>query len=467
MHPVGRRGPGRGGDVEAGVGRQRQLDAGGGERAADELVARVGDGAAQPRRGGLLGGSVGVVGAGEVPVDGRGTAREAVEGGLDLRTHPVGLGRDVEAGEHELHAVAEAPDVVDRHLQLRRRRLALHAGDAYAVLAVLGELDAVEEHGGVGAEVPLGLDLVDELRGDGVEGDGSAGAGVLGDDRRSVGVQLGDGEPERLRPLLRGQRPEAREVAAGGVGAALDDVPGDHRAGDLVVGRPVGLPAVRGHARADHEAGIGDAAGDDHVGALPQGRRDAGASQVGVGGERSVEAEIGGARAQVVAGDVRDEGVEAEPPGDLDDLLGEAGGVEPAGVDDEAHLLLQQQAEAVLGLAEEGAGVAERGILHLVAPEDEHGQLGEVVAGEHVEGAALEHLAHRGEAVAVEAGAVADEEGLRHRRLRSAPARRREDRRRPARSAPRPRRRRRPHARRGRRGGGAASRAARSRGRSR
>jgi hypothetical protein len=49
-------------------------------------------------------------------------------------------------------------------------------------------------------------------------------------------------------------------------------------------------------------------------------------------------------------------------------------------------------------------------VLQLVAAEDEHGQLGEVVAGEDVELAAGEHLADGVEPVAVEPGGVADTE---------------------------------------------------------
>src|SRR5690606_41627107 len=58
--------------------------------------------------------------------------------------------------------------------------------------------------------------------------------------------------------------------------------------------------------------------------------------------------------------------------------------VDAARVGDDLDLLLQGQREAVLELAEEGLGVTELGALHPVAAEDEHGQLGEVVAGEDV-----------------------------------------------------------------------------------
>src|SRR3546814_6699104 len=43
--------------------------------------------------------------------------------GIHLHPHPVGLGFDVEAGEDELHGVAEPAELVDADLQLRRRRL--------------------------------------------------------------------------------------------------------------------------------------------------------------------------------------------------------------------------------------------------------------------------------------------------------------------------------------------------------
>ena len=93
--------------------------------------------------------------------------------------------------------------------------------------------------------------------------------------------------------------------------------------------------------------------------------------------------------------------------------VGEAGRVEAAGVADDLDAALEREPEAVLELTDEGLRVAQRRVLHRVLAEDQHGQLGEVVAGQDVEAlsiflATLEHLAHRGEPVAVEAGAVAD-----------------------------------------------------------
>ena len=44
-------------------------------------------------------------------------------------------------------------------------------------------------------------DLVEQLRGDGADVDEAAGAGVLGDDGRAVGVDLGDREAGRPRQV--------------------------------------------------------------------------------------------------------------------------------------------------------------------------------------------------------------------------------------------------------------------------
>ena len=97
-------------------------------------------------------------------------------------------------------------------------------------------------------------------------------------------------------------------------------------------------------------------------------------------------------------------------PAGLAARLGETGRVQAAGVRHQTHLPLQSKAQTLLGLPEERACVPEGRVPHPIFPEDQHRELGEVVAGEYVEGAALEHLAHRREPVAVEARAVADEQ---------------------------------------------------------
>ena len=114
----------RRGGGEARIAGQRQFDCGRGELAPDVGGVGVAHHAVQQRAGGLLGVGVGVVGAGQRPLQLGGLDGQA---GLQLPPHQLGLGLDVEAGQHERHRVAEAADAVERHLQRRRRRLAAHA----------------------------------------------------------------------------------------------------------------------------------------------------------------------------------------------------------------------------------------------------------------------------------------------------------------------------------------------------
>lgn len=198
---------------------------------------------------------------------------------------------------------------------------------------------------------------------------------------------------------------EERVVAAGRLRPALQDVPGDDRTGQPVVVRR--LPAeVRGGGPGD-QGGVGDPPGDDHVGAGPQALRDAEAAEVRVRGEAA-----GVAGGEVVALDVGDAQGDAEAARHLPYGLGESGRIEPACVGDDPDALLVGEAQGVLHLAQEGAGVSGGGVLQPVAGQDEHGQFGEVVAGEDVEVAAGQHLAQGVGAVAVEAGEVADAQGL-------------------------------------------------------
>ncbi len=163
------------GDVEAGVGRQRQLDRRPAERPPDRLRVGAAHDAVQQGAGLLLGGGVGVVGAGQRP--------RRVEAG-ELLLDESRLGLDVEAGEHEHDLVAEPAERAEADLQRRRRRFAAHAADAHPVGTVVGELDRVEAGRHVRPGIPGAGDLVEQLRGDGLAGDGAAGAGMLGDHAR-------------------------------------------------------------------------------------------------------------------------------------------------------------------------------------------------------------------------------------------------------------------------------------------
>lgn len=104
-------------------------------------------------------------------------------------------------------------------------------------------------------------DFVDELGGDGVDRDGAAGAGVLGDNAGTIGGYLGDREAD-VRQV--GAMAEPGEVAAGRVRTALDHVTGGGGTRELV--EVIALPAVCGDSGSD-EGGVGDATGDDDIGA--------------------------------------------------------------------------------------------------------------------------------------------------------------------------------------------------------
>ncbi len=313
------------------------------------------------------------------------------------------LARDVESGEHEGHLVTETAEGVQPDLERRWRRLAAHPGDADAVDTVRRELDGVEASGDIGPGVARPADLVQQLCGHRADGDRAAGLVVLGDDRRTVLVQFGDRESgvARIGDLF-----EERIVTAAGLRTALDDVARDDRAGQrVVVGR---TPAEVCDRRPDDERGIGHPSGDDDLSAAAQALGDAEGAQIGVGGERVAERELAAAGTQVVALDVSDCDVEPERLGQSAHCRGEPGRVQAAGVRDDRDAVLERRAEGVLELAQEGLGVAQRLVAGAIARQDEHRELGEVVAGQHIERAAGEHLVHGRGTIAVEAGAVAD-----------------------------------------------------------
>ncbi|CAB4937281.1 unannotated protein [freshwater metagenome] len=154
---------------------------------------------------------------------------------------------------------------------------------------------------------------------------------------------------------------------------------------------------------ADDDTGVGDATGHHDVGTGVQAFHDSPRTEVGVCRQRAAEAEFACPAEEVVAvhvGDLR-AGIE------LLQRLDQSARIESAGIGHDLHALVECQSEAVLGLPQKGFGVATGRVLHSVASENEHGQLGEVVTGEVIEVSSLEHLPHRGQSISVETGAVA------------------------------------------------------------
>ena len=94
----------------------------------------------------------------------------------------------------------------------------------------VGEPDRVESCRDVGAGVARTGDLVEQLGGDGADGDRAAGPVVFGDDGRPVVVQFRD-RVAGASPV--GDLVGPGVVAAGGLRSALDDVPGRDGTGGM------------------------------------------------------------------------------------------------------------------------------------------------------------------------------------------------------------------------------------------
>jgi hypothetical protein len=242
---------------------------------------------------------------------------------------------------------------------------------------------------------------------------------VLGDHRSAVGGHLGDREAGVLEPGYLGEK---REVAAGSLRPALDHVPGHDGAGQGVP--VVALPAVMPRGRAQRQRRVGDPAGDDDVRAAGQGLGDAPPAQVRVRGEhrplaerltgvhvgevRPGRAQLAQPRDQVVALDVGDDRVQAELARDSGDRLGAAVRGQPAGVRHHLDPPVQALPHDLFHLRDEGPRITGPVVPGQVLGQHEHGQLGQPVAGQHVDRPAFDHLPGGGQPVTVEPAAVGD-----------------------------------------------------------
>jgi len=89
---------------------------------------------------------------------------------------------------------------------------------------------------------------------------------------------------------------------------------------------------------------------------------------------------------------------------ELLDLVCQAARIETAGVDDDLDAALDATREHVLHLAQKRSRIAGGRRLHAIFGQDHHGELGEIIAGEHVDRAPVDHLAGRAQAVAAHRG---------------------------------------------------------------
>ena len=110
----------------------------------------------------------------------------------------------------------------------------------------------------------------------------------------------------------------------------------------------------------------------------------------------------------VVAFDVGDPKVVAAACDQFAGRVGQPGGVESSGVDDELDPVGDELLERRVEVLQEGGRIALGAVFGARLAEDQHRDLGEVVTGEDVDAAGARHVGHRRSAVTVEPGAVSD-----------------------------------------------------------
>ncbi len=180
-------------------------------------------------------------------------------------------------------------------------------------------------------------------------------------------------------------------IAAGALGAALDDVAGDGSGGEFI---PIGrAPAEAVHHGGEGEGGVGGAAGDHDIRAgrerFGQGER----SDVGVGAEDAAAdradrlASVHVSHLVAFGGEFVDavEDVVTEDHGDFEagrglaHGLGAGDGVDAAGVGDDAHVAIEHAFRNSADERREIARVTECGGGLLLFLQDGHGDLGQVI----------------------------------------------------------------------------------------
>ncbi len=183
---------------------------------------------------------------------------------FELAAHQFGLRLDIQPGQDQRHFIAEPADAVQRHLQRRRGWLAGNPADPDSVGAVVRQLDRVHPKSRIGIGVSGTGDLVEQLCGHGVGRHRTTGSRMFGDHRRAVRVDFGDGEPGMHQGRQIGKvTGEEGVVAAGGLGAALDDVScGDGSGNGIVI---VPAPAEVRCRGAHDDRCVGHPSGDDDV----------------------------------------------------------------------------------------------------------------------------------------------------------------------------------------------------------
>ncbi len=205
-------------------------------------------------------------------------------------------------------------------------------------------------------------------------------------------------------------------------------MPCRHRPGELI---PIAaLPAVVPRRRSAHHRGVGHTPGHDDIRTLLQRVDDSPATEVGIGCQkvRAVADRLAGLevsqlaagnqvrqpRHEVVAAHVRDLRSETELVGDFRNRVGAAVGIETTGVGNDLDTALQAGTHDLFHLRHEGARIATARTLHPRPRQNQHGELGEPIAGQHIDRPTLDHLTRRRNPVAVEPGAIRYPNGFGH-----------------------------------------------------
>ena len=255
-----------------------------------------------------------------------------------------GAGGGIGSGVRDLALGQPAAFVADGGLEGRRAGMAAHAADLDPVGPVLVEFGLADVGRHVGREIGgRVVHFVEQLLGDGAPVHATAGAGGLGDHEAAVRMHLDDGKT-RLGQARHVLHARIREVAAGDLRAALQQVAGHGAGGQQVPG--VGGPVEVGQDGAQRQGRVRDAPGHDDLGAGAQRAGDLLRAEVRIGAHERLSGEPRRQqlsqrsrrqrREQVVAFDHRDaQGAQPESGGQGVETASRARGIGRAEVADD------------------------------------------------------------------------------------------------------------------------------------
>ena len=197
-----------------------------------------------------------------------------------------------------------------------------------------------------------------------------------------------------------------RVITAGRLATAFDDMASNNRSGELV--EIVLAPSVVPCRRTTHNCCVGDSSGHHDVGAAVQCFDDAEAPQVRISAhilrqvakiaalverfKRASRCEILDPWQQIVAVDIGNGGRQAEFGGNFSYGISTSAWSQASGIGNDLNALVEARSHDFFHLLDEGTGVTAGWVLGLDSTQDEHRELGQPVTGQHIDGAAFDHL---------------------------------------------------------------------------